>query len=55
MTDLLTQDFAEHWVLDPVAGLAGVADVSVVAGQIVSVTWRDGEAAARTLLPEGIG
>ena len=47
MTDLLTQNFAEHWVLDSVAGLAGVADVNVVAGQIVSVAWRDGEAAAR--------
>ena len=46
MTDLLTANFADHWVVDPVAGLAGVADVSVVAGQIVSVTWRDGEAAA---------
>ena len=46
MTDLLTANFADHWVVDPVAGLAGVADVSVVAGQIASVTWRDGEAAA---------
>ncbi|MFZ9767331.1 MAG: dihydroorotase [Candidatus Limnocylindrus sp.] len=53
MTDLLTQDFAEHWVLDPVAGLAGVADVSVVAGQIVSVTWRDGEATARACWAAG--
>lgn len=47
MTDLLTANFADHWVVDPVAGLAGVADVSLVAGQIGSVTWRDGEAAAR--------
>ena len=47
MTDLLTANFADHWVVDPVAGLAGVADVSLVAGQIVSVAWRDGEAAAR--------
>jgi dihydroorotase len=46
MTDLLTANFADHWVVDPVAGLAGVADVSVVVGQIASVTWRDGEAAA---------
>jgi len=53
MTDLLTKNFAEHWVLDPVAGLAGVADVSVVAGQIVSVTWRDGEGAARACWAAG--
>ena len=53
MTDLLTANFADHWVLDPVAGLAGVADVSVVAGQIVSVTWRDGEAAARACWAAG--
>ena len=46
MTDLLTANFADHWVVDPVAGLAGVADVSVVVGQIASVTWRDAEAAA---------
>ena len=53
MTDLLTANFADHWVLDPVAELAGVADVSVVAGQIVSVTWRDGEAAARACWAAG--
>jgi dihydroorotase len=53
MTDLLTANFADHWVLDPVAGLAGVADVSVVAGQIVSVTWRDGETAARACWAAG--
>lgn len=53
MTDLLTANFADHWVLDPVAGLAGVADVSVVAGQIVSVTWRDGEVAARACWAAG--
>ena len=53
MTDLLTANFADHWVLDPVAGLAGVADVSLVAGQIVSVTWRDGEAAARACWAAG--
>ena len=53
MTDLLTANFADHWVLDPVAGLAGVADVSVVAGQIVSVTWRDGEPAARACWAAG--
>jgi dihydroorotase len=46
MTDLLTVNFAEHWVVDSVAELAGAASVSIVAGQIVSVTWRDGEAAA---------
>jgi dihydroorotase len=46
MTDLLTANFADHWVVDPVAGLAGVASVSIVAGKIASVTWRDGEAAA---------
>ncbi len=46
MTDLLTTNFADHWVVDPVAGLAGVADVSLVAGKIASVIWRDGEAAA---------
>ena len=48
MTDLLSTNFAKHWVVDPVAELAGVAEVSVVAGQVVSVIWRDGEAAART-------
>ena len=53
MTDLLTVNFAEHWVVDPVAELAGVADASLVAGQIVSVTWRDGEAAARTCWAAG--
>ena len=53
MTDLLTKNFAEHWVVDPVAGLAGVADVSVVAGQIVSVTWRDGQVAARACWAAG--
>jgi dihydroorotase len=53
MTDLLTANFADHWVVDPVAGLAGVADVSLVAGQIVSVTWRDGEAAARACWAAG--
>ena len=53
MTDLLTVDFANHWVVDPVAELAGVADVSVVAGQVVSVTWRDGEAAARACWAAG--
>ena len=46
MNDLLTVNFTEHWVVDPVAGLAGVASVSIVAGKIASVTWRDGEAAA---------
>ncbi len=53
MTDLLTVNFAEHWVVDPVAELAGVASVSIVAGQIVSVTWRDGEAAARACWAAG--
>ena len=53
MTDLLTANFADHWVVDPVAGLAGVADVSVVAGQIVSVTWRDGDVAARACWAAG--
>ena len=53
MTDLLTTNFAKHWVVDPVAELAGVADVSIVAGQVVSVTWRDGEAAARTCWAAG--
>jgi dihydroorotase len=53
MTDLLTANFADHWVVDPVAGLAGVADVSVVAGKITSVTWRDGEAAARACWAAG--
>ena len=53
MTDLPSANFADHWVLDPVAGLAGVADVSLVAGQIVSVTWRDGEAAARACWAAG--
>jgi dihydroorotase len=53
MTDLLTANFADHWVVDPVAGLAGVADVSVVAGQIVSMTWRDGEVAARACWAAG--
>ena len=53
MNDLLTVNFTEHWVVDPVAGLAGVADVSLVAGQIVSVTWRDGEAAARACWAAG--
>ena len=53
MTDLLTANFAEHWVVDPVAGLAGVASVSIVAGKIASVTWRDGEAAARACWAAG--
>ena len=53
MTDLLTVSFADHWVVDPVAELAGVASVSIVAGQIVSVTWRDGEAAARACWAAG--
>ena len=53
MTDLLTVNFAEHWVVDPVAELAGVADVSIVAGKIASVTWRDGEAAARACWAAG--
>jgi dihydroorotase len=53
VTDLLTVNFAEHWVVDPVAELAGVASVSIVAGQIVSVTWRDGEAAARACWAAG--
>ena len=53
MTDLLTANFADHWVVDPVAGLAGVADVSVFAGQIVSVTWRDGDVAARACWAAG--
>ena len=53
MTDLLTANFADHWVLDPVAGLAGVADVSIVAGKIASVTWRDGEVAARACWAAG--
>ncbi len=53
MTDLLTANFADHWVLDPVGGLAGVADVSIVAGKIASVTWRDGEAAARACWAAG--
>jgi dihydroorotase len=53
MTDLLTVNFADHWVVDPVAELAGVASVSIVAGQTVSVTWRDGEAAARACWAAG--
>ena len=53
MTDLLTVNFSEHWVVDSVAGLAGVADVSLVAGKIASVTWRDGEAAARACWAAG--
>ena len=53
MTDLLTVNFAEHWVVDPVAELAGVADVSIVAGKIASVTWRDGEASARACWAAG--
>ncbi len=53
MTDLLTANFADHWVVDPVAGLAGVADVSLVAGKIASVTWRDGEAVARACWAAG--
>ena len=53
MTDLLTVNFADHWVVDPVAELAGVASVSIVAGQIVSVTWRNGEAAARACWAAG--
>jgi dihydroorotase len=53
MTDPLTANFADHWVVDPVAGLAGVADVSIVAGKIASVTWRDGEVAARACWAAG--
>ncbi|MEI6156332.1 MAG: dihydroorotase [bacterium] len=53
MTDLLTVNFAEHWVVDPVAELAGVASVSIIAGKIASVTWRDGEAAARACWTAG--
>ena len=53
MTGLLTANFADHWVLDPVAELAGAADVSIVAGKIASVTWRDGEAAARACWAAG--
>jgi len=53
MTNLLTVNFAEHWVVDPVAALAGVASVSLVAGKIASVTWRDGEAAARACWAAG--
>jgi dihydroorotase len=53
MTDLLTTNFADHWVVDPVAGLAGAADVSIVAGKIASVTWRDGEVAARACWAAG--
>ena len=53
MNDLLTVNFTEHWVVDPVAGLAGVASVSIVAGKIASVTWRDGEAAARACWAAG--
>jgi dihydroorotase len=53
MTDLLTRNFTEHWVVDPIAELAGVADVSVVAGLIASVTWRDGEGAARVCWASG--
>jgi len=53
MIDLLTTNFADHWVVDPVAERAGIADVSVVAGQIVSVVWRDGEAAARACWAAG--
>ena len=53
MTDLLTANFADHWVVDPVGGLAGVADVSIVAGKIASVTWRDGEVAARACWAAG--
>ncbi len=53
MTDLLTANFADHWAVDPVAGLAGVADVSIVAGKIASVTWRDGEVAARACWAAG--
>lgn len=53
MTDLLTVNFADHWVVDPVAELAGVADVGLVAGKIASVTWRDGEPAARACWATG--
>ncbi len=53
MTDLLTTNFADHWVVDPVGGLAGVAGVSIVAGKIASVTWRDGEVAARACWAAG--
>ena len=53
MNDLLTVSYTEHWVVDPVAGLAGVASVSIVAGKIASVTWRDGEAAARACWAAG--
>jgi dihydroorotase len=47
MSDLVTATFVDHWVVDPAAGLAGVASVDVAAGQIAAVTWRDGDAAAR--------
>lgn len=47
MADGVTRSFANHWVVDPVAELAGVADVHVASGTIASVSWRDGEAAAR--------
>ena len=53
MNDLLTVNFTEHWVVDPAAGLAGVASVSIVAGKIASVTWRDGEVAARACWAAG--
>ncbi|MBU6256675.1 MAG: hypothetical protein KGN04_04540, partial [Chloroflexi bacterium] len=47
MADGVTRSFTNHWVVDPVAELAGVADVHVASGTIASVSWRDGEAAAR--------
>ena len=53
MTNLLTANFADHWVVDPVGGLAGVAGISIVAGKIASVTWRDGEVAARACWAAG--
>lgn len=53
MADLLTVNFADQWVVDPVAERAGVADVTIVAGEIVSVAWRDGEASARACWAAG--
>jgi dihydroorotase len=53
MTEQLTMNLADHWVVDSVAELAGVASVSIVEGQIVSVTWRDGADAARACWAAG--
>ena len=53
MTEQLTRDFPDRWVVDPVAGLAGVADLRLVDGTIASLTWRDGESAARTCWAAG--